>query len=184
MHARFASVLTLVALLFLTGGALLESNAQSQTNDPLVDQQQYLFDTHRFDTAWTYTTGSSNVSIGIYSLLGFIQNHEDLAANRLVSPVEEVTEPDYDIASEMAGIIGATTDNNVGMAGIDHAARLQSYSVLSENAECSDNCPEEAPVTFERSDGTTAQYFLNGYQFADLIQDGRDNDLDIYLGSC
>jgi uncharacterized membrane protein len=50
------TVLLIIALL-LTGFGNV--TAQSQTSDPLVDQQQYLFDVHELDQAWTYTTGSS-----------------------------------------------------------------------------------------------------------------------------
>ncbi len=48
-------VLTTLLGLLTAPGALF---AQNQTNDPLIDQQQYLFDVHRVDQAWSYTTGS------------------------------------------------------------------------------------------------------------------------------
>ena len=121
MHASFIRTFAffiLIAAFFLPGRAA----AQNQTNDPLVDQQQYLFDVHRVDQAWNYTTGSSNVTIGLYSMLGFIQNHEDLASSRLKSPVGSLLKPKLDVASQMAGIVGAGTNNGVGMAGIDRAA--------------------------------------------------------------
>lgn len=71
MHASFVRLLaifTLILASLLPGRA----TAQNQTNDPLVNQQQYLFDVHNIDQAWNYTTGSSNVTIGLYSMLGFI----------------------------------------------------------------------------------------------------------------
>ncbi|WP_233993744.1 hypothetical protein [Salinibacter altiplanensis] len=48
-------MLTTLLGLLTAPGALF---AQNQTNDPLIDQQQYLFDVHRVDQAWSYTTGS------------------------------------------------------------------------------------------------------------------------------
>jgi hypothetical protein len=163
--------------------------AQTQTNDPLVDEQQYLFDVHRVGQAWNYTTGASNVKIGIYSQTGFIQNHEDLPSSRLSSPVGVLQDPEVDIASEMAGIVGAGTNNGVGMAGIDRAATLQSYSVLTENRTCDDDSrcqenrdrDEEASVTFERPDGTQETYYLNLYRFSDRIKQGRANGVDVHL---
>jgi hypothetical protein len=138
-----------------------------------VDQQQYLFDVHRVDQAWSYTTGSSNVKIGVYSQTGFIQNHEDLSSSRLASPVGTLLEPELDIASEMVGIVGARTNNNVGMAGIDRAATLQPYSVLTESSTCGNDSrcsgDEEDTVTFERPDGTQEIYYLNLYRYSDQL---------------
>lgn len=186
MHAPFIRTLApfaLITALLLPG----RTAAQNQTNDPLVDQQQYLFDVHRVDQAWSYTTGSSNVKIGIYSQTGFIQNHEDLSSSRLASPVGTLLEPELDIASEMAGIVGASTDNGVGMAGIDRAATLQSYSVLTENSTCGSDprCngaeDEEDSFTFERPDGTQEEYYLNLYRFSDQLSQGRSNGVDVHL---
>lgn len=179
------SYLSRTPFLFLFAAALLAgletAAAQNQTNDPLVNQQQYLFDVHRVDQAWTYTTGSSNTKIGLYSMTGFIQNHEDLPSGRLLAPEGSLLDPELDYASEMAGIVGAATNNGVGMAGIDRAARLQSYSILLPNQSCTDCEDEERPVTFERPDGTTETYHLNLYRFSDLLDEGRSNDIDVHL---
>jgi len=150
-----------------------------------VDQQQYLFDVHRVDQAWSYTTGSSNVKIGVYSQTGFIQNHEDLSSSRLAAPVGTLLEPELDIASEMAGIVGAGANNSVGMAGIDRAATLQSYSVLTESSTCGNDSrcsgDEEDTVTFERPDGTQETYYLNLYRYSDQLSQGRNNGVDVHL---
>jgi hypothetical protein len=179
MHALTfrALALFLIAAFFLPDLAA----AQNQTNDPLVGQQQYLFDVHRVDQAWNYTTGSSNVTVGLYSMLGFIQNHEDLATSRLKSPVGSLLEPELDVASQMAGVVGATTNNSVGMAGVDRTAQLQSYSVLTSTEQCPSGCKEEEDVTFTRPDGTTETYYLDMYRFSDLIDQGSNNGVDVHL---
>ncbi len=186
MHAfsiRILAFFSLIVALVLPGRAA----AQNQTNDPLVDQQQYLFDVHRIGQAWSYTTGSSNVKIGIYSQTGFIQNHKDLSSSRLASPVGALLEPELDIASEMASIVGASTNNSVGMAGIDRAATLQSYSVLTESSTCGSDSrcsgDEEDTVTFERPDGTQETYYLNLYRLSDQLSQGRSNGVDVHLFS-
>ena len=73
-------LLTMLLGLLIAPGALL---AQNQTNDPLVDEQQYLFDVHNLDQAWSFRTGSPGVRIGVYSFLGFDQNHEDYSGPRI-----------------------------------------------------------------------------------------------------
>jgi hypothetical protein len=102
----------------------------AQTNDPLVGSQSYLFDVHKIDKVWTYTTGSASNRIGVYSMLGFLQNHEDLSG-RVQTPVGEILFSELDYATEMVGIAGANTNNSRGIAGIDRLAKLQSYSLLS-----------------------------------------------------
>ncbi|GIV58003.1 MAG: hypothetical protein KatS3mg042_0916 [Rhodothermaceae bacterium] len=151
-----------------------------QTSDPLVSQQQYLFDVHHLDEAWTITTGSSNTSIGVYSMLGFIQNHEDLSSSRLLAPQGGLLVPDLDYASEMAGIVGATTNNGLGMAGIDRAARLQSYSILRSSPSGAD---EEEPVTFTRDDNTTVTYYLDLRRLSEMLDQGRTSGIDVHLFS-
>lgn len=181
LHALSRTFFFTIILGLLAGpGSLL---AQNQTNDPLVDQQQYLFDVHRVDQAWTYTTGSSNVTIGLYSMLGFIQNHEDLSSSRLKSPVGSLLKPKLDVASQMAGIVGVATNNGVGMAGIDRAAQLQSYSALRSSALCPQGCDEEELITVDRPNGTTETYYLNLYEFNDIVEQGRNNGVDVHLFS-
>ncbi len=169
---------TLLALLFLM--VLPPVIRAQQTSDPLVSQQQYLFDVHHLDEAWTITTGSSNTSIGVYSMLGFIQNHEDLSSSRLLAPQGGLLVPDLDYASEMAGIVGATTNNGLGMAGIDRAARLQSYSILRSSPSGAD---EEEPVTFTRDDNTTVTYYLDLRRLSEMLDQGRTSGIDVHLFS-
>jgi len=124
------------------------------------------------------------VKIGIYSYTGFIQNHEDLPAGRLASPIGSLQDPEVDIASEMAGIVGAGTNNGVGMTGIDRNATLQSYSVLTQSSTCINDSrcsDEEETVAFERPDGTQETYYLNLYRFSDQIEKGRNNGVDVPL---
>jgi hypothetical protein len=181
MNTYTRTFLLIVLLGLLAGPRLLL--AQNQTSDPLVDQQQYLFDVHRVDQAWSYTTGSSNVTTGLYSMLGFIQNHEDLSSNRLQSPVGTLLRPKLDVASQMAGIVGAATNNGVGMAGIDRAGRLQSYSALLSAPECLEDCDQEEAVTFDHPDGTIETFYLNLYRFNDIVEQGRSNGVDVHLFS-
>jgi len=146
--------------------------AQNQTNDPLVDEQQYLFDVHNVDQAWSYTTGSSNVRLGVYSFLGFTSNHEDLNGPRLETPRGPLR-PGYDYATEVAGIAGAVTNNNLGVAGIDRAGELQSYSMLYTNPSGHE---DEEEVTV---DGET--FYLDLLRVADRFREGRNNGVDVHL---
>ena len=167
-HSPIVSLL-LAAALLLGAGPLF---AQNQTNDPLVDQQQYLFDVHNIDQAWSYTTGSSNVRLGVYSFLGFTQNHEDLNGPRLQTSRGPLR-PQFDYATEVAGIAGANTNNNLGIAGIDRVGELQSYSMLRDYSTGSDS---ERAVTVGNE-----TFYLDLRHFADVIDDGRVNGVEVHL---
>jgi hypothetical protein len=66
------------------------------------------------------------------------------------------------------------------MAGIDRAARLQSYSALFPNASGSE---AEDPITIDRPDGTSETYYLDLYRFSDIFSQGRSNGVDVHLFS-
>lgn len=170
MNAYSPIVSLLLAAALLLGARPLF--AQNQANDPLVDQQQYLFDVHNVDQAWSYTTGSSNVRLGVYSFLGFTQNHEDLNGPRLQTSRGPLR-PEFDYATEVAGIAGANTNNNLGIAGIDRVGELQSYSMLRDYSTGSGS---ERAITVG---GET--FYLDLRHFADVIDDGRANGVDVHL---
>jgi len=116
-------------------------------------------------------------------MLGFIQNHEDLSRSRLKPEQGLLLKPKLDVASQMAGIVGASTNNRVGMAGIDLGASLQSYQALLGIPKCQTDCDAEEPVTVNRPNGTTETYYLNLYRFSTLVGKGRGNGVDIHLFS-
>ncbi len=88
--------------------------------------------------------------------------------------------PKLDFASEMIGIVGATTNNNTGMAGIDRSALLQSYSVLRDARSGDD---EDNIISLTVEDGTTREFYLDLLKFGDLVQRGRANGVDVHLFS-
>jgi len=172
-HSRsfFSCTLVLAILLglFAAPGSLL---AQHETNDPLIDEQQYLFEVHNMSEAWSFRTGSPDVRIGVYSFLGFDQNHEDYSGPRIQTPRGPLR-PKYDYATELAGIAAATTNNGLGIAGVDRSAELQSYSMLRTEPSGNDS---EIEATI---DGTS--FYLDLRRFADVIEEGRNNGVDVHL---
>lgn len=76
--------------------------------------------------AWSINTGSSNIKIAVLDT-GIDQNHEDLNTN---------LNSDYDTAvsdkhgTHVAGIIGANTNNNKGIAGINWDIELISIPIF------------------------------------------------------
>ncbi len=104
-------------------------SANAQTNDPLLNQQYYI-GAHNIDQVWNTTKGSSNTRIAIHSSTGFLNNHDDMGGSRFLSQFTNWFIPEKGFAQEVAGIIGANTNNGIGMAGINWNATMRSYNFL------------------------------------------------------
>jgi thermitase len=112
----------------------LEVHATWGFQNPLNDE----WDSHATD-AWSITTGSPSVTIAIIDS-GIDDNHPDLQG-RLVAgynPIPSYGNPNYtddDMGhgTFVAGIVGATGNNGIGIAGMDWHARLMPIKVISED---------------------------------------------------
>jgi hypothetical protein len=119
-------------------GALAGS---SLTQDPLVDDQWHLNravpgNAHA-DSAWALTTGLSSILVGVVDT-GIDKGHPDLQndpSHPLVIYGHDYGESDSDVTDDApmqdrghgtstAGIIGARTNNNIGIAGLMWNGRL------------------------------------------------------------
>ncbi|MGI8835575.1 MAG: S8 family serine peptidase [Pyrinomonadaceae bacterium] len=112
--------------------------------------------------AWDTTTGSSSIVVGVIDE-GIDKNHQDLAANMWVNPVEVANGVDDDgngfvddingynfagntgtipadsHATHVAGTIGAVGDNNIGVVGVNWNVRLMSLKFISGTSGSTSN---------------------------------------------
>ncbi len=100
-------------------------------NDPLYSQQDYL-NTANVPYAWQNTTGSPSQKIAIISVGGINENHEDLSS-RLT--VKTSSNADISANNPLAGIMGAATNNGVGVAGVNWDSPILSYDVGEEETK-------------------------------------------------
>ncbi len=129
------------------------ANRDTPTNDPYLFRQWGLYDDEipgyegSIDApeAWEITTGSANICVGILDA-GFVMadpadDHEDLA-DRILEP-RGLNDCGYDADPDsmeahraffVAGTVGASTDNGIGVAGVDWNCRLMSKRVMDEDA--------------------------------------------------
>lgn len=107
-------------------------------NDPLFAQQWNL---QKIDTqkGWELATGEHTIKIAIIDT-GINQNHQDINQTRLVLRKNFINGSNNpaDAAnghgSHIAGIIGATTNNNLGISGIDNYSKLYIYKIADNSA--------------------------------------------------
>ena len=76
--------------------------------------------------AWDFTRGNANLRVGVMEA-GFDAGHNDLAGNVLALPGGFTPEAgtDLDHGTHVAGIIGAVSNNNRGIAGIAQVSLVQ-----------------------------------------------------------
>lgn len=121
-------------------------------NDPLYPDQYYLNNTGQFGgtagidinapEAWALSVGLSNVRVAV--LDDGVEDHEDLAGrvvqgftpldpNGFGTPVDQSWH-----GQAVAGIIGATSNNNIGIAGIAQCTEIIPINIFTGNEEVND----------------------------------------------
>jgi thermitase len=112
-----------------------------EPNDSGFDQQWGLAKI-RAPEAWETTTGSKEVTVAVLDT-GVDYNHEDLAANTIsdcpdiCDTVNQDQDPldDEGHGTYVAGIIGALTDNEIGVAGVNWQVTLMPVKGLDNQGQ-------------------------------------------------
>lgn len=108
-------------------------------NDPRYSSQSYL-STMNFPQVWDSQTGSSTIKVAVLDT-GVMGSHEDLG-NKMVAGYNYVTgaaiapsdnSDDEGHGTIVAGVIGANTNNGVGVAGVDWAVKIMPIKVIRSN---------------------------------------------------
>ncbi len=89
--------------------------------------------------AWDYTTGSASVEVAIFDT-GIDSTHPDFAGNVLTGydavidsygvPLDSIS---FGHGTNCAGIIGAVTNNNLGVSGIASGCKIRSYKIFTSS---------------------------------------------------
>lgn len=98
-------------------------------NDAYYDLQWGLVKTHA-PAAWEYTTGNTNVRIGILDKRGVNFAHPDLGRAS-----GDTCLMGYPHGTPIAGIIGATTNNGIGVAGINWVSDMFSANPFDDQGK-------------------------------------------------
>lgn len=113
--------------------------ALGSPNDPYFSRQWYHPLMHAPD-AWDMAVGSDAVTVAVIDS-GADLTHPDLAARLIAGrdyvdiPNDMVPRDAYGHGTHVAGLIGAVTNNYVGIAGADWRARLLIIRVLDQNGD-------------------------------------------------
>lgn len=148
-------------------------SAYAQTNDPLLSQQYYI-GAHNIDQVWNTTKGSSNTRIAIHSAMGFSVNYEDMSGTRYLSPMTtDAYDPAKGFAQEVAGVIGARTNNSKGMAGINWYSKLKSYNFIKY-----DESGDDPDYVF---DADNVDYTFDLQRINNMMDQAHNDNMDVQV---
>lgn len=118
-----------------------EAICYSAATDILADEQLYLDNLH-YDDVWNFTTGNPNIKVGIIDT-GVLRSHPDIGyGSDSYTNISYSLGYDYLAGSQyqmptnyhgtnVAGIIGAKRNNNIGIAGIAGGNNSPGVTILS-----------------------------------------------------
>lgn len=109
---------------------------QTVPNDPAFLQQQWNLKMLGLETTWNSTKGSQNVTVAVIDT-GIIPDHPDLKGN-ITSGYDFIdhdndptdTDPNFSHGTHVAGIIGAVSNNQEGIAGINWNIKIMPVRVI------------------------------------------------------
>jgi Subtilase family/Divergent InlB B-repeat domain/PASTA domain len=114
-------------------------HVQSTPDDPLYGQQ-WGMPSVGAPSAWDRTTGSPSVAVAVLDT-GIDATHPDLTANLLPgwNFVDNTsnTSDGYGHGTHVAGIIGATGNNGIGVTGVNWSVSLMPLKVCDDSGSCS-----------------------------------------------
>jgi subtilisin family serine protease len=138
--------------------------------------------------AWAYTTGDSSVIVAIIDT-GIDWDHPDLAGNLWINTDEEegdvdldhngypgdykgwnfagsnfLSDDDHSHGSHVAGIVGAATNNSIGIAGMNWRCRLMAVKVLASNGSGSAESVAEGIYYAANNGASVINLSLGSYQ--------------------
>ncbi len=109
---------------------------QTTPNDPAFSQQQWNLKMLELEKTWDTIKGSRDVTVAVIDT-GILINHPDLQGN-ITKGYDFIdhdndpsdTDPDFSHGTHVAGIIGAMTNNNEGIAGINWDIKIMPIRVI------------------------------------------------------
>jgi subtilisin family serine protease len=157
-------------------------------NDTYYNNYSYYRDTftsYGAQVAWDTTTGSEQILVAVLDT-GVNSSHPDLVGRVLVASgknyidTSQPPEDDHSHGTHVAGIIGANSNNGIGITGLDWNAKLLPIKVLdSSGSGNSDDLIDG--INYARTMGAKVinlslgfDVYLNSYLFNKAISDAYD----------
>jgi len=136
--------------------------------------------------AWNITTGSSDIIVAVIDT-GIDYTHEDLKANCLagIDLVNDDNDPmdDNGHGTHCAGIIGATTNNQIGVAGVSWNSKVLPIKAFDLNGN-SDTATIISAITYARENGAQIiSCSWVGSNYSQALKDAIDDTPSLFVCS-
>ncbi|MBD3342910.1 MAG: S8 family serine peptidase, partial [Candidatus Lokiarchaeota archaeon] len=112
-----------------------------EPNDPDYDTYQWNLKKIEAEDAWDITTGNSEIIVGIIEAHGVKRDHEDLVGKFVTGEGDTSYDLDDDHGTMVAGIIGALTNNDTGIASLGWNIKMIPYHWTGWNPAQMGNLP-------------------------------------------
>jgi len=123
------------------------SLSQSVPNDPYIDRQ-WALNQIRMPELWQVTTGSPEILVAVLDT-GIDQSHADLEG-KVVAEINFTGSPTpgdiHGHGTHVAGIIAASSNNGIGIAGVAPQCRLMNVKVADDKGRCQASAVAEGIV--------------------------------------
>ncbi len=148
-------------------------------NDPRYSSQSY-FATMNFPRAWDSQTGASTIKVAVLDT-GVMGGHEDLSS-KMVAGYNFTTNSALNASDNsddeghgtiVAGIIGAGTNNNIGVAGSDWAVKIIPVKVIRSNGVGTDT-DVASGIRWAVDQGASVINMSFGGDFSQTVKDQVD----------
>lgn len=145
-------------------------------NDKDFSQQYYLKEINA-TKAWNTTKGDPSVLVAVLDT-GVDASHPDLTGNVEADPTGQNTTDIIGHGTEVSGVIGADTNNNLGIAGIAWNARILPIKITDDNGQAKVSAVLAALDQAYTAGAKIVHISLSTNQFSQALQDGMQQAKD------
>lgn len=143
-------------------------------NDALYSEYQWNLPSIETEKGWTVSKGDGKVIIAVLDT-GVQSNHPDLKGKLIqgINIVNEDTDPDDDVGhgTHVSGIIGATVNNNEGVAGLSWYNKIMPVKVLDSSGAGSTYSVAQGIIWAVDHGAKVINMSLGNYAQADFLHD-------------
>ncbi|WP_138753358.1 S8 family peptidase [Paenibacillus sinopodophylli] len=143
-------------------------------NDALYSEYQWNLPSIETEKGWSISKGNKEVVIAVLDT-GVQSNHPDLKGKITtgINIVDEAAEPDDDVGhgTHVSGIIGATVNNNEGVAGLSWYNKIMPVKVLDSSGAGSTYSVAQGIIWAVDHGAKVINMSLGNYAQADFLHD-------------
>ncbi|MBR5420066.1 MAG: S8 family serine peptidase [Lachnospiraceae bacterium] len=153
------------------GVPALLSNPDTYIQDPASESYQWMHDMIGTWSAWSSTMGKEDITVAVIDS-GVLATHPDLQGRVEQVQVNDIRPDSYVMShgTHVAGIIGATADNGIGVAGIAPKVKILSLNIFKGEYCYTEDEVRAMNICIERN-VPVANMSIGGFGYSSLMDE-------------